>query len=240
MIKKERFKDCHNYPADAICLSFINLAISLISFKILLSFFRFESFESWALLILTALGVSASVSIFRFKAWSLEFFHYFSLLVGLAALGQLYFRPNPTNYYTLLAVVTYSALGSLILHRYVHSACFAKTGSSCSSRLPIKLGAKLNFKTNNLPVEITNISRTGCFLETNQKLELGKTVHLAIELDDYCLRTACKVMRESSEPQGYGVMFTGIDHRKFANYDVAIKGLLHKVNDLHTRTSLGA
>lgn len=234
MTKKECFKDCLKYPKDTIVLSVINFSISLVSFKNLLGFFKMGSLESWVLLSLAILGVGVSVSIFKFKNWSFGLFHAFAALVSLTALTQLYIRPSQMNYYTLLAVVSYSALGSMVLHRYIHSACF-NPKNFFMHKLPIALKAFL--KVNNQPqaVNILDISNTGCFLETDLDLKLGESCHLAIDLGDYSLRANCQIMRESSLPRGYGLMFTGIDHRKFASSEIAIKELYETMKHMQAK-----
>lgn len=192
------------------------------------------SFESWALLSLAFLGLAVSVSLFKFKKWSFGLFHGFAGLVSIVALIQLYLRPNQLNYYTLLAVVSYCAIGSLILNRYVHSACF-NPKRFIAHRIPMSLFAFLKINNQALKVNVLDINKSGCFLETDLDLKLGESCHLAIELEDYCLSVNCQVMRESSLPKGYGLMFTGIDHRKFASSEIAINELYDKMKHMQSR-----
>lgn len=232
MTKKECFKDCLKYPKDTIFLSLFNFAFSLICFKNLLAFFQSTSLESWGLLAISLLGMGVSLSIFKFKKWSFALFHIFSGATVLTALANLFFTTNQTSFFMFLATIAYGAVGSLILHRYTSSACF-NPKEFISRRIPVKLKAFLNVNENQQAVEVLDISNTGCFLQTELDLKLGDKHQLCIKFEDYSLMACCKIMKESSFPKGYGMMFTGIDQRQYSSSDLAIQALYQKLAAKH-------
>lgn len=228
-MQKQNFKDASNCPLDTVSLSFINFIFSLICFKSLLAFFSYTKLESWVLLALVGLGLSVSWGILKVKSWSFGLYHFFVSLVSIAALGHLYFEPSQSAYFMLLGTISYSAVGSFILHRNHFSACYRPTSFRCTT-VPKFLKATIKINQERSPVEVLDISGSGCFFKTDKALCMGEDYHMEISYQDFKLFTKGKIMRECSKSEGYGLMFTGIDRRKYSCPSKAVKALYKRMN----------
>lgn len=64
---------------------------------------------------------------------------------------------------------------------------------------------------------VTNISLTGCFIKTDQSLEIDAPVSFDLPLtNEETLQLDGKVVREQYEPRGYGINFAPMnkDHKR--------------------------
>jgi Tfp pilus assembly protein PilZ len=75
-------------------------------------------------------------------------------------------------------------------------------------RYPVSLSAQLHSRKRDIKVSVQDISKGGCFVCTDLKLNLGETVDLTINLTDISFKGIAKVVWVARrKPQGYGMMF---------------------------------
>ncbi|MFK8139245.1 MAG: PilZ domain-containing protein [Bdellovibrionales bacterium] len=221
---------CLKYPKDMLLLALSNTLLCLISFKNLLGYFNSQSIESWLLLSLISLGLLTSLGFLKFKKWSFYSFHLFGFLLVVTAGTQLYFHPTSNYYYSFVAAVSYCAIGSLVLHNHLRSACFSPF-TQFIERFPVKLPATITIDEQKIDAKVVDISETGVFVEAESPLQLGDCCHINIEVPTGDINMRSSVMRIAKDKSGYGLMFTGCDRRRFANKTDAVHSLIHYIEN---------
>ena len=215
-------------PKDTAVLAVFNFLFSLVCFKNLLNFFSYTKIESWYLLGLATLGFAVSWGIFYVQRWAFHAFHYFVILVVVSAMGNLYFSPSLSAYFLFVACISYAAITSAVLHRNYYSACFQS-----NARIPVPKGlfAFLSANPAEKPqaIELVNLSPTGCLLKSPVPLKIGSQYQIEIQWQDYQLNATAKVLRQCAKEQAYGLMFTGIDRRKFTCAANAVEQLFQRL-----------
>ena len=153
-------------------------------------------------------------------------------IISLMLVSILYIHSENMNTWNFISLCGFALLSAANFMNVIHF--YQKNFSSITlvnDRFSVQIKAKV-FNANLLAnAKITDISPSGCFIETQSKLKLNEQIQLQLELSENqeprCL--TAKIIRISKEQDGYGLQFTGFDRRNHSCCEDFVKNILVEI-----------
>lgn len=152
--------------------------------------------------------------------WKVRTWGYFSYLF-LACLSLSYLmyeymvNTDPENYLFLLCAAAFATGTCILLQRHVSAPYFNPRLRwwERDPRYRVQVSAKFHIDRQTRQGNLLDISRGGCFAELEAKLIVGEEIEMRMQMLKFDFTTRAKVIWNSHDPKGYGLMFIGMTRR---------------------------
>jgi len=170
--------------------------------------------------------------VWKVRAWG--YFAYLLLAsVSLTYLLYDYVTSANLENYTPLLVATLFAIGTgAILQKHVTAPYFNPRLRwwERDPRHRIHLGVKFFVDRQTRAGHLLDISPGGCFTDLEAELRVGEEIEIRMQMIQFDFTMRAKVIWNSSNPKGYGLMFMGMTRRHRKEIDRIIAYLIETQN----------
>jgi hypothetical protein len=159
--------------------------------------------------VLSAASLVAAFGVWRVRPWGFVLFFIFVLGILGFDIHHIVKNPNTLNVWDLVDV-SLAALGIIfILQKHISAPYFNPKIRwwERPDRFRVEMQATLLVGGQNVSSQILDVSSTGCFLDTEALLTPGDIVSMGLTFKEYKFESPVKVIRNSSQPKGVGLMY---------------------------------
>ena len=176
--------------------------------------------------------------------WSVRPWGYFTCLglVGCGILTSLisYARaPDMGGYIFLMTTVAMAAITAFLLQRHVAAPYFnpRQRWWETPTRYRAQFQVLASVQGEEIPVELIDISGSGCFVQKIDNLNPGDLLHVRIAFLDVRLELMSKVVRKSQKPiDGIGLMFMDLTRADRRDLELLLEHLQTHKSKAPTKT----
>ena len=183
--------------------------------------------------VLSAASIVAAFGVWRVRPWGFALF--FIFILGVLGGDILHIVKNPAslNFWDLVDV-SLVALGVIfILQKHVTAPYFNPKIRwwERPSRHRVAMTATILVSGQPVVSQLLDVSSTGCFLDSPASLNAGDVVSMDLQFKEFKFESPARVIRNSSNPKGVGLMFVDSTTENKREIKRIIKDLKRNMND---------
>ncbi len=183
--------------------------------------------------VLSAASLVAAFGVWRVRPWGFALF--FIFILGVLGGDILHIVKNPAslNFWDLVDV-SLVALGVIfILQKHITAPYFNPKIRWWETPSRHKVAMKATILVSGQPVvsQLLDVSSTGCFLDSPASLNAGDVVSMDLQFKEFKFESSAKVIRNSANPKGVGLMFIDSTLENKREIKRIIKDLKRNMND---------
>lgn len=151
----------------------------------------------------------------------------YCLLMGSFFVSFYYLVPEKLDIAFLLSSFTLLLVNHFIIQKYYKEPYHFYPKAAERHQVEIKAQAKSDLW--NTVLEIKDISSSGLYARSVSSFEVGETLHVSVDSNNYQFRVKARVVRQDSLENAYGMVFVGLDQRYHASCEQAVSELLNSL-----------